>query len=384
MYFYNKHKILKNDIEKVVKSLKSKNITKGIYLSIFEKKLKNYFGAKYSLAFSNGTSALFTIAKSLKWNSNDNILLSPMTFVAGANAVSSAGANIFFADIDDYANLDPLKTEKKIIELKKRKKKVSAIIVTDYAGNPASWEKFVKLKKKYNLILINDNCHSLGSKLEGNKKYAVKYADIVVQSFHAVKNITTAEGGAILTNSKKIYLNLKCLREHGFIKKNDNNLPWSYNLESYGYNSRLSELNCALGVSQFQYLNKFIKRRNEIAKFYNLRFKKNNKLIIPKVLKKNFCSYHLYPLRFKWEKIKISKQNFYKKLKNKYGISLQIHYKPTYKFNFYKSFTKNVKKSFPNTEKFYKEVFSIPLYVDLKLKDIKYISESIIKTIENK
>ena len=212
MYFYNKHKISKNDIINVVKSLKSKNITKGNYLSNFEKKLKIYFGSKYSLAFSNGTSALFAIARSLEWNSDNNILLSPMTFVAGANAVSSVNANLFFVDIDKNGNLDPLKAEKKIIELKKKNKKISAIIVTDYGGNPADWKKFFELKKKYKFILINDNCHSLGSKLDGDSKYAIKYADLVVQSFHAVKNITTAEGGAILTNSQKIYITLKSIR----------------------------------------------------------------------------------------------------------------------------------------------------------------------------
>ena len=383
MYFYNKHKILRNDIQNVVRSLKSGNITKGSYLSIFETKLKNYFGSRYSLAFSNGTSALFAVAKCLKWKSKDNILISPMTFVAGANAISSAGGKICFVDIDKYANLDPVEAEKKIIQLKKKRKKVSAIIVTDYAGNPADWKKFIKLKKKYNLILINDNCHSIGSKLQGNRKYAIKYADIVIQSFHAVKNITTAEGGAILTNSKKIFTTLKSLREHGFLQKSSNDSPWSYNLNTYGYNSRLSELNCALGVSQFQNLNTFIKKRNKLARIYDKQFIENNKLTIPKVLKKNFCSYHLYPLRFKWEKIKISKTNFFKVLKNKYGISLQIHYKPTYKFNFYKKFVKDVEKNFPNTEKFYKEVFSIPLYVDLTYKDIKYISKSILKTIDS-
>ena len=383
MYFYNKHKILRNDIQNVVKSLKSGNITKGSYLSIFEEKLKNYFGSRYSLAFSNGTSALFAVAKCLKWSSKDNIIISPMTFVAGANAISSTGGKITFVDIDENANLDPDETEKIILQLKKKKKKISAIIITDYAGNPANWKKFFILKKKYNFILINDNCHSIGSKLEGDSKYAIKYADIVVQSFHAVKNITTAEGGAILTNSKKIFETLKSLREHGFLQKSSNDLPWSYNLNTYGYNSRLSELNCALGVSQFQNLNDFLKKRKNLAKIYDSKFESNNKLIIPKVLKNNFCSYHLYPLRFKWEKIRVSKKEFYKILKKKYRISLQIHYKPTYKFNFYKKLVKNAKKKFPNTEKFYKEVFSIPLYVDLKYKDIKYISDSILKTIEN-
>ena len=150
LYFYNRHKISKEDILSVTRSLKHKNITKGLYLSIFENKLKKYFKCKYSLAFSNGTSALFAIAKSLSWNSNDNILVSPLSFVAGANAISNMKANPIFIDIDEYFNLDPIKAEKKILDLKKNKKKVSAIIVTDYGGNPANWKKFLLLKKNIN------------------------------------------------------------------------------------------------------------------------------------------------------------------------------------------------------------------------------------------
>lgn len=382
LYFYNRHKISKEDILSVTRSLKHKNITKGLYLSIFENKLKKYFKCKYSLAFSNGTSALFAIAKSLSWNSNDNILVSPLSFVAGANAISNMKANPIFIDIDEYFNLDPIKAEKKILDLKKNKKKVSAIIVTDYGGNPANWKKFLLLKKKYKLILINDNCHSLGSKLDKDSAYSTKFADIVVQSFHAVKNITTAEGGAILTNNKIIYSKLACVREHGFFKIQSILPPWSYDLKDFGYNFRLSELNCALGVSQFNQLNKFIIKRNQIAKEYNKIFKNISLIKTPKVNENNLCSFHLYPLRFNWKRIKISKKNFYNKMKKKYGINLQIHYKPTYKFTLYKSLVKNVSKNFPNTEKFYRDVFSIPLYVDLKKKEINYIANAIIKTIK--
>ena len=169
------------------------------------RKLRKYFSAKYSLVYSNATLALFSIAKCLNWSKKDFIILSPISFVAGANAISNVNENPVFVDIDEFFNLDPDKVEKKIVELRKQKKKVKAILVTDYAGNPAQWKKFVKLKKKYHLTLINDNCHSLGAKLDGNSKYATKYSDLVVQSFHAVKNITSAEGGAIITNNKKYF-----------------------------------------------------------------------------------------------------------------------------------------------------------------------------------
>lgn len=384
MYYYNRHNISKSDIDNVSKSLKSKLITKGNFLKLFEKKLRKYFSAKYSLVYSNATLALFSIAKCLNWSKKDYIILSPISFVAGANAISNVNANPVFVDIDEFFNLDPDKVEKKIVELRKQKKKVKAILVTDYAGNPAQWKKFVKLKKKYHLTLINDNCHSLGAKLDGNSKYATKYSDLVVQSFHAVKNITSAEGGAIITNNKKYFLNLKSFREHGFILNEKNISPWSYNMNSIGFNARLSELNCALGSSQFSKLKSNVRIRNKIASFYNKTFENTKYCKVPKVSKNNYCSYHLYPLRFDWKKIKMNKYEFYKTLKSKYGINLQIHYKPTYKFNFYKSKIKTNLKHFKNTERFYNEVFSIPIYVGLKMKDLKYISSTIIKVINKK
>ena len=160
MYSYNKHNITKSDILAVTDSLSGSSITKGKYLKLFERKLKKYFNSKYSLVYSSGTSALFSVAKCLNWSSKDFIILSPNSFLAGANSIISVNANPIFVDIDKYFNLDPDKVEK-IIQLKKSNRKVKAIIVTDYGGNPADWKKFKILKEKYKLTLINDNCHEV-------------------------------------------------------------------------------------------------------------------------------------------------------------------------------------------------------------------------------
>lgn len=383
MYFYNKHNIVKKDVDSVVKSLKQNFITKGKFLSLFEKKLKDFFKSKYCLVFSNGTMALFSIAKALSWNENSHIILSPISFVAGANSVVNSNSNLHFADIDKYFCLDPYETEKKIIELKKKKKRVSAIIVTDYGGNPANWKKFYKIKKKYKLILINDNCHSIGSKYNNSYKYATKFADIVVHSYHAVKNITTGEGGSILTNNKKIYEKLKLIREHGFIKKKLT-FPWSYDLDFEGYNARLSEMNCALGFSQLDRIEEIIKERNKLANRYNKIFSKIEGIKIPPSPSPGtLCSYHLYPLRFDWKRLGIKKIDLYEKLKKKFHIQLQVHYVPTYKFSYFKKKFKFSKTKLLNTEKFYEEAFSIPIFIGMKNKDILYISKAIIKSISN-
>ena len=199
----------------------------------------------------------------------------------------------------------------KIIELKKSKKNVRAIIVTDYGGQPADWVKsFRKIANKYKLKLINDNCHALGSKYNGDKSYAIKYADFIIQSFHAVKNITTGEGGAVLTNNKKIYEKIKKFREHGFSKKKSLLAPWNYNLNDFGYNFRLSDINCSIGCNQIKRIDQIIKKRRLIAKHYDNFFKDYDFISVPNIFKNKKNSYHLYPIQIDFKALDLSIKSF--------------------------------------------------------------------------
>ncbi len=383
MFYYNKHQITKSDITNVSKSLKSELITKGPFLKKFEEKICEKFKSKYSLVTSNATSSFYIISKVLNWGANDNIIISPMTFVAAANSVVSARAKPIFLDISEKDKiLDPTLVEKKIKEFKKRKKKISAIIVTDYAGTPADWKKFKKIKKKYGITLINDNCHAIGSEYYNDIGYATKYADIVIHSYHPVKNITSGEGGSILTNNKKIYNNCLIIREHGFYRKKNHN-SWEREISKSGYNSRLSELNCALGYSQLSRLREIVLKRQKMAFLYDDYFN-NHKFI--KIMKLNFyakSSYHLYCLTLDFKLLKINKSKFFNYIKKNFGIILQVHYIPTYRFNLFRKFVKkkDIKKNFYNTEKYYNETFSIPLYLDLSKKNISYVCNAIEKTL---
>ena len=379
-YNYNKQNIQSKDISSVVKALKSERITQGKLVTLFENKIKNYFGSKYSLTVSNATSAFYLLSQALKWEQYDHVILSPLTFVAAANSVLKCNATPVFVDtrlIDQ--NLDPYLVEEKIKDLKKKKKKVVAVVVTDYAGKPSEWKKFKKIKSKYNVKLINDNCHALGATYYSTSKYAIKYADFVVQSYHAVKNITTAEGGSILTNDKKILNKLKILREHGFIKNEKKN-PFNYNIKEVGFNFRLADLNCALGISQISRINSIRKQRDKMARIYDKIFKDNKNIITPSREKNKKSGYHLYNVRVKFDNLKLNKTNFYKILKKKYNINLQVHYTPTYMFDIYKRFISR-KDSFDNTEKYYKETFSLPLYIGLKKRDIILIANKILSLI---
>jgi len=373
---YGRQYISNEDIQSVKKSLNSDMITQGAYVDLFENKLRNYFKSKYSLVVSNGTAALHLAMLSLNLSSKDTVVTSPLSFLASANCVEYVGAKVDFCDIEKTSyTLDPNKLEDKL-----KKKNIKAVIVVDYAGHPADWESFYFLKKKYKFVLVNDNCHALGSKLNNDKAYSSKFADIVTQSFHPVKQITTGEGGAIITNNKKIYSKCLLLRNHG-IKRNKEKW-WSYSMSELGFNYRISDINCALGSSQISRLSKIIKRKREIAQLYNKKIK-NDFLQLPVEKQNVYHSYHLYPLLIDFKKLKISKDSFIQEMSKK-DINLQVHYKPIHLQNYYKNKYGFKKNDFKIAENFYSKEVSLPIYYGLKTKDqIKVIKtmDSILKKI---
>ena len=384
MIYYNSHNISKSDLSAVINVLQNEKISKGNNLLKFEKVLKSFFKCKYCLVMSSGTAAQMVLARSLNWKKNDNIILSPFTFVSGANTIVLSNANPVFVDINDKDyNLNPKLVKAKILELKRKKKKVKAIICTDYGGMPADWKELRKIANKFKIKLINDNCHALGSKYFNKFNYSTKYADYVIQSFHAVKNITTGEGGAILTNDKKIYDKAKSLREHGFENPKINYSPWDYDIKELpSLNFRLSDINCALGSNQLKRIHKIIKKRREIARQYDAFFRYQKNLKTLNIQKNKFCSYHLYPILINFEKFKISPLKFFYKMKKKYKIQLQKHYTPTYKFHFYKKNFKIDITKFNNTEYAYKNIFSLPIYEKLSFLQVRYICSSIFKILK--
>jgi UDP-4-amino-4,6-dideoxy-N-acetyl-beta-L-altrosamine transaminase len=359
---YGCHYIDNADILAVVKALKQTKITQGKNVELFEQKLKSFFNSKYSSVVSNGTAALHLTMLSLNLSHNDKIITSPISFLASANCVEYVGAKVDFCDIDQNTyTIDPNHLEDKL----KKDKKIKAVIVVDYAGHPADWASFLYLKRKYNISLINDNCHALGSKINNDPSYALKYADIVTQSFHPVKNITTGEGGAVITNNSLIASKIALLRNHGMTKRNDN--PWQYSMGQLGYNYRLPDINCALGISQLSKLNIFINKRRKVASIYN-----KNLLIecikLPEEKKNIFHSYHLYPIQINFKILNIDKKTFFKKML-KQNINLQVHYIPIHLQNYYRRKYGFKKGDFTIAENFYKNEVSLPIYFTLTEKE---------------
>lgn len=380
---YGKQYVDSDDIRVVTKVLKSDWLTQGPKIEEFENRLKNYFGSKYCTVLSNGTGALHLAGLALGWSTGDIILSSPISFLSSSNCIIYTGAKPDFVDIDEKTyTIDPNKVEEKIKYYFSKKKKVKAIIATDFAGNSCDWESLKKISNMYGVKLVNDNCHALGTRLNNNHKYAIKYADIVTQSYHPVKHITTGEGGSVLTDDKTIDQKVRMLRSHGVIKNSrsmtTNDGPWYYEMHELGFNYRITDFQCALGISQLKSLNKFLKRRREIAKIYDTEFNNNNIFVTPKSSKNCNHSYHLYPLQINFDKIKISKKELFKKIKEK-RISLQVHYIPIHLQPYYRQKYGFESGNFPVAEKFYSREVSLPMYFSLKNKQIYKVTKLIKK-----
>jgi UDP-4-amino-4,6-dideoxy-N-acetyl-beta-L-altrosamine transaminase len=380
-YSYGKQTIEQDDIDAVVEVLKSDWLTQGPKVEEFEKALSSKFNANYAAAVANGTAGLHLIGKALGWKKDDVVITSPITFLASANCILYNNATPDFVDIDPvYYTIDINKLEDKIKAYAAKGKKLKAVVAVDYAGQPCDWKALRTLANKYNFQLVNDNCHALGAEIDGDKDYAVKYADAVNLSFHPVKHITTGEGGAVLTNNNELDEKMKILRTHGMTKDEkyltQNDGPWYYEMHDLGYNYRLTDFQCALGISQLKKLEGFVKKRNEIAEYYDKEFTGDERFITPRVKDNTRHAFHLYPVQVKFDELKISKKEFFNKMREQ-NIFPQVHYIPIHLQPYYKNkFGFNL-SDFPKAEKFYEGEISIPMYPSLNTDDLDYLVNTI-------
>lgn len=382
-YSYGKQTISQEDIDAVVEALKSDWLTQGPAIQKFENALCEKFGSKYASVAANGTAGLHLTALGLGWGKNETVITSPITFLATANCAVYVGAEIDFADIDAVSyTIDPSKLEDKIKFYRSQNKNIKAVVAVDYAGHPCDWNALKSLKEKYDFQLVNDYCHSLGAEYNNDIQYAAKYADAVNLSFHPVKHITTGEGGAILTNNETLDKKIKIFRTHGMTKdpsileKNDG--PWYYEMHEPGFNYRITDFQCALGIKQLEKLERFIEKRRKIAEYYDRIFSNDERFIHPQVSKDVKHAYHLYPLQIKFDELEIDKKVYFEKLRQK-NIFLQVHYVPVHLQPFYRKTFGFKPGDFPIAEEFYKNEISIPMYPGLTKEDLSYITKTIIE-----
>jgi UDP-4-amino-4,6-dideoxy-N-acetyl-beta-L-altrosamine transaminase len=381
MISYGKQSIDESDIEAVIEILRGDWLTQGPHVESFERDLSSYFGSEYCSVTSSGTAALHLTGLALGWKPGDIILTTPITFLASANCILYVGATPDFVDIDPQSyTLDHHLLEEKILHYRRKGKKVKAVIAVDYAGNPCDWKSLKSIADKYGVQLVNDNCHALGASYDGSTKYAADYADVAIQSFHPVKHITTGEGGAVLTNNQNIDKKIKLLRSHGISKEQNilekNDGPWYYEMHALGFNYRITDIQCALGISQLAKLDSFISKRKEIAKIYDIAFNDDDRYVIPSVNSNVIHAYHLYPLQINFDILNISKAELFIGL-NKLDIQLQVHYIPIHTQPYYINNYGFKWGDYPIAESYYKNVVSLPIYPDLTNKDVSYVIEKI-------
>lgn len=365
---YGKQCISDEDIEEVVKTLKSSYLTTGPKVQEFEEALCSYTGAKYALAVCNGTAALH-LSSLVLLKQNDKVLTTPNSFLSTANSILYAKAVPIFIDIYDDGNIDLDLCEKELI----KDPSIKAIYVVSFSGNPLNQKKLKELKEKYNIKILEDNAHAIGSSYEGIKAGSCINSDISIFSFHPVKHLTTGEGGAITTNDKELYEKLLLLRNHGMSA--DNKIaPWHYDMSELGFNYRITDIQCTLGISQIKKLDIFIQKRHEIAKFYDEEFA-SLKDIKPLYTYTKNSSYHLYVIKIDFEKFKIDKKEFVLKLRKK-NIGLQYHYIPINKQPYYKTLGYGNEQT-PRMDEYYKKAISLPMYYSLSLEEQKYVIKTI-------
>lgn len=365
---YGKQCINDEDINEVIKVLKSPFITTGPKAQEFGQALAEYCTAKYALPVANGTAALH-IASLILLKEGDKVLSTPNSFLATSNAILYSSAIPIFVDICEDGNIDLDLCEKELI----KDPSIKAIYAVAFSGNPLNQNKLKYLRNKYNIKILEDNAHAIGSIYEGIKAGSCENSDISIFSFHPVKHLTTGEGGAVTTNCKKTYEKLLLLRNHG-MKLDTSIAPWHYDMSELGFNYRITDIQCALGISQLKRLDSFIKRRREIALRYEKNFE-NFEGIEPLYQYTSNSSYHLYVLRVDFEKFKISKKDFVLKLRA-LNVGCQYHYIPINKQPYYKSLGYGEEDT-PIMDEYYKKTISIPMYYSLSDKEQDYVIKSI-------
>jgi UDP-4-amino-4,6-dideoxy-N-acetyl-beta-L-altrosamine transaminase len=371
---YGKQTLTQQDIDAVTAVLKSDYWTQGPKITEFENAFATYIGSKYAVAVANGTAALHLCALALNVNEQTNVITSPITFAASANCVKYCGGNVFFADIDpDTFLLDINKV--KVLIASKPKGFFKGIIPVDFAGKGVDLQAFKELADEHGLWIIEDACHAPGGYFtdsKGTKQQCGNgaFADLAIFSFHPVKHIACGEGGMITTNDEELYKKLLQLRTHGITKDpalmHENHGGWYMEMQTLGYNYRIPDVLCALGISQLSRAAQGLQRRHEIADTYTSAFA-GLPVRLPVYDKGH--AFHLYIIQVEQRK------ELYDYLRTQ-NIFCQVHYIPVHLHPYYQQ--QGYKKGdYPLSENYYSQCLSLPMYPGLTTEEQHFVIESI-------
>ena len=373
---YGKQWIDDDDIKSMVEVLQSDWITTGPKIDEFERAVTAFTSSEYAIAVSSGTAALHAAMFAIDVRSDDEVIVPAMTFAATANCVVFQGGTPIFADIDpDMLLINPTDVERKITE------KTKAIIAVDYTGHPADYDVLEQITNEYGLFLIADACHAIGGAYKGRPVGSL--ADLSTFSFHPVKHITTGEGGAITTNNEKFARRMRIFRNHGITtdhRQRAEQGSWFYEMIDLGYNYRITDFQCALGMSQLKKLPQWVGRRQKIARQYDEAFE-NNEYIQPLSVRTNVShAYHLYVVRVLFSQLSIDRTALFSKLREK-GIGTNVHYIPVHLHPFYQKKFGTKAVLCPIAETAYKEILSLPIFPRMSDEDVDEVIDSLSEII---
>ncbi|MBD5470240.1 MAG: UDP-4-amino-4,6-dideoxy-N-acetyl-beta-L-altrosamine transaminase [Lachnospiraceae bacterium] len=375
--FYGHQYIDNADVKAVSEVLVSDYLTCGPKVTELEERLCKLTGAKYAVMCSNGTAALHIAALAAGVGEGNELITTPITFAASANCALYCGAKPVFADINPSTyNISPQSVSEKITD------KTKAVVAVDFTGQAVELDPLLELCHQKGLVLIEDGAHSIGTKYNG--KLIGSIADMTTFSFHPVKTVTGGEGGAVLTNREDLYQKLLLYRSHGITKEerfyeNESHGPWYHEQIDLGYNYRITDIQCALILSQLDKLERFAKRRREIVERYNEAFRKLPELFVQEEIAESDTVRHLYILRIVPERLKIDRRGFFEALAAE-NIACNVHYIPVYWHPYYENLGYQ-KGLCPNAEKLYNEILSLPLYYSLTDDDVADVIAAVEKIV---
>ena len=369
---YSRQSISQEDINEVVRVLQSSHLTQGKEVELFEEAICEYIGCKYAITFNSATSALLGAYAISDIGLDDEIITTPISFVATSNMFVALEAKPVWCDVRLDGNIDERFIKNLITP------RTKAIVPVDFAGKPVAIAKINEIAKKHNLLVIQDSSHAFGSSINGQK--IGTFADMTIFSFHAIKPLTTGEGGCVVTDNKEFATRLRLFRSHGMVKKQ----LWNSDMVMLGHNFRLTEFAAALGRSQLKRLDNFLHVRNEIARYYDERFAGHKLFSTVKLEENTYSSRHLYPIILS-PVLQCPKEDIFKEL-HEHGLGVQVHYKPIYQNSYYiKKFGEtrlHPKGTSPVSDDFYRSELSIPCHQEMSMEDAKFVADTFLKVIE--
>ncbi|HSS96864.1 MAG TPA: UDP-4-amino-4,6-dideoxy-N-acetyl-beta-L-altrosamine transaminase [Terriglobales bacterium] len=375
---YGRQSIDESDIQAVVETLRSDWLTTGPKVVEFEEAFAAWIGAKYAVSFSSGTAALHGAAFAAGLGQGDEAITTPMTFAATANCILYQNATPVFADVAfDTLNLDPELAALKVTS------RTKAILPVDYAGHPADLDSFLQLGEKHGLTIIEDACHALGA--EYGKKRVGGIAHMTVFSFHPVKHLTTGEGGMVTTDNLKFAETLRRFRNHGInndARDRQKSGGWFYEMTFLGFNYRLTDIACALGLQQLNKLDTNLARRREIAARYDAAFSSLSGVVSPQVRTEANPAWHLYPIRLDLSKLSANRAEVFRALRAE-NIGVNVHYIPVHQHPYYRERFGFQDGECPVAEVAYERLISLPMFHAMTDEDVEDVIHAVQKVVSN-